>query len=197
MDFFFALCTLIGCLVVLTAAGVGFWTLYHRYGDTTIAALPPFSHDILAAFAGLAAASYVLCLLASIANPYMEQLLTPVGVPALILYWLLLPLWVFFDARQRGHRPWAWSLMALFTNVLGLLGYLIVRGERPRACRRCGYRLRKEFVACPYCGPASGRACSGCQALLEPDWNFCPFCQTQAPAEGEAPPVPQSEESTR
>ncbi|HEY3283855.1 MAG TPA: zinc ribbon domain-containing protein [Armatimonadota bacterium] len=85
--------------------------------------------------------------------------------------------WVYQDARERGGRASAWAGMVLVTNVFGLVGYFISRPERPRTCMRCGFRLREEYVVCPYCGPQAGLTCLSCQGVLEPDWQYCPYCQ--------------------
>ena len=97
-----------------------------------------------------------------------------------ITYWLLIPTLVYLDARERGShsRARAWAFLTLFTNVLGLAGYLITRPEKPRSCPRCQTRFHEGFTVCPYCGPQAGLNCVSCQSALEPDWRYCPFCQT-------------------
>ena len=107
---------------------------------------------------------------------------TMMGMLFLCTYWLLVPAWVYKDARSRGERAWAWGLMTLFTNVLGLFSYIITRPEKSRECRRCLFKLREEFIVCPYCGPEAGRTCTHCQATLDVDWVYCPYCQTHAPS---------------
>jgi RNA polymerase subunit RPABC4/transcription elongation factor Spt4 len=101
----------------------------------------------------------------------------PFAAMSLIAYWMLLPAWVYADAKQRRERAWAWGLMTLFTNVMGLISYLIIRPDVSNECKRCGYKLKEDFVVCPYCGPEAGRACSNCHAMLELDWVFCPYCR--------------------
>ncbi|MBW3625272.1 MAG: zinc ribbon domain-containing protein [Armatimonadetes bacterium] len=94
-----------------------------------------------------------------------------------ISLWLLTTTWVYLDAKERGGRAKAWAMLTFFTFVFGLCGYLITRPEKPRACPRCAYKLRDEFVVCPYCGPQAGLSCVHCQAVLEPTWRYCPYCQ--------------------
>ncbi len=43
----------------------------------------------------------------------------------LLLYWLGLAAWVFFDARVRQESPWLWGLLVLVTNLAGALAYVI------------------------------------------------------------------------
>lgn len=96
-----------------------------------------------------------------------------------ISLWLLTTTWVYLDARERGGRAKAWALLTFFTFVFGLCGYLITRPDKPRACPRCAFKLREEFVVCPYCGPQAGLSCSHCQATLDSTWRYCPYCQTR------------------
>ncbi len=102
--------------------------------------------------------------------------------PILILgLWLLAPIKVYLDAKERGARAVAWALLTLIMP-LAFFGYLVARPDRPRSCARCGVRLREEFAVCPYCGPQAGMTCVGCRAPLEPDWIYCPFCHMKTPS---------------
>jgi RNA polymerase subunit RPABC4/transcription elongation factor Spt4 len=125
----------------------------------------------------LATGSLIFALFAAAtidSNYNSPHVLTTLGF---LSYWLLLPVWVYQDARSRGERAWAWGLMTLFTNVMGLISYLIIRPEKTQTCKRCGYKLREDFAVCPYCGPEAGRACSNCKSMLELDWLYCPYCR--------------------
>jgi hypothetical protein len=53
-------------------------------------------------------------------------------------YWLLLPLWVFFDGRARGERAWLWAAFVLVGNAVALIAYLLTR--TPPARRPAGAR---------------------------------------------------------
>ncbi len=43
-----------------------------------------------------------------------------------LLYWLLLPLWVYFDCRERNNKHILWTLFVLLGNVPALIAYLIL-----------------------------------------------------------------------
>ena len=100
----------------------------------------------------------------------------PLVPPFFLLF--LLPAWVYVDARERGGRALAWALLTLFTQPLGFTAYLITRPEKPRSCPRCDFKLREDFLVCPYCGPQAGSTCSNCQSALDSTWRYCPYCQT-------------------
>jgi hypothetical protein len=55
---------------------------------------------------------------------YIAGLLT--GLAGFLVYWLGLPVWVYLDARARSEAAALWGLFVLFTNLVGLLAYLIV-----------------------------------------------------------------------
>lgn len=42
-----------------------------------------------------------------------------------LLYWLLLPLWVYFDCRARNNKYILWSIFVLLGNIPALIAYLI------------------------------------------------------------------------
>jgi hypothetical protein len=42
-----------------------------------------------------------------------------------LLYWLLLPLWVYFDCRERNNKYILWALFVLLGNIPALIAYLI------------------------------------------------------------------------
>jgi hypothetical protein len=55
---------------------------------------------------------------------YIARLLAiPIGF---LVYWLALPWWVYLDARARAEAAGLWGVFVLFTNLVGLIAYLIV-----------------------------------------------------------------------
>jgi hypothetical protein len=55
--------------------------------------------------------------------------LIPIG---LMVYWLMLPWWVFLDAKARGERAWVWVLFVLLGNLVALFAYLLARHPSPK-----------------------------------------------------------------
>jgi len=94
-----------------------------------------------------------------------------------IAYWLLLPWWVFVDARTRRARALPFAILTLVTNAAGWAAYMATRPEFPAKCGGCGRALAPAFRVCPSCGqPVSGR-CPQCGAPVREDWLFCPYCE--------------------
>ena len=54
--------------------------------------------------------------------------LVPIG---LMVYWLVLPWWVFLDAKARGERAWVWAMFVLLGNLVALFAYLLARHPLP------------------------------------------------------------------
>ncbi len=103
--------------------------------------------------------------------------------PAIFLFLMLAPpIFVLADAQERRiNRPVLWATFALFTNVFGLVVYLLVRPEQPlvHTCRGCGGTLEEKFSNCPWCGEKVDRPlenCPGCNSEIKKGWKFCPNC---------------------
>jgi RNA polymerase subunit RPABC4/transcription elongation factor Spt4 len=88
---------------------------------------------------------------------------------------LLLPIWVFLDARKRKFKAPLWGILTLVTNIAGLIIYLTIRPE-PVSCTNCGELLNTEFVTCPYCGTVNRDICPNCKKVISKEWNVCPYC---------------------
>jgi hypothetical protein len=118
-----------------------------------------------------------------------------------------LAVWVGIDAQKRGSLGLLWGLFVLFTNIVGLIVYLlvvhggflsVVSVEAPAApgvpppppapdatCPACSGAIHAEFKHCPHCGHAIERTCASCGAGLQAGWKNCPYCA--APASDETP----------
>ncbi|HEY3366836.1 MAG TPA: zinc ribbon domain-containing protein [Symbiobacteriaceae bacterium] len=98
-----------------------------------------------------------------------------VGMAGFALYWLSVAWWVFADARRHGSRAFAWGVLALLTNVVGAVVYLIVRKERVN-CPACGVPVERSFSHCPQCGQQLKYACAQCGTPMKDGWQYCAKC---------------------
>ena len=105
------------------------------------------------------------------------QVIAALGALGFLVYWLSMAWWTFKDVRDRGSRPFAWGLLVLFTNLVGVAVYLIARKEW-RECPGCGQGIEKRFRFCPSCGHALKAACANCGQPLRRDWEYCANCGT-------------------
>ena len=98
-----------------------------------------------------------------------------------MLYWLMLPWWVYMDAAQRTEKAAPLAVFVLLTNFLGWLTYLVIRPEADRICPVCVTMLEPGFRLCPYCGWSGALRCRQCGRGVRSDWRFCPYCETPRP----------------
>ena len=89
--------------------------------------------------------------------------------------WLLIAFWVYRDASQRRSMGVVWGLAALFTNIFGLIGYLVFRGFR-RSCANCLTLQNRNHVFCSYCGNKMAEICGNCRQVLDGKDLYCPHC---------------------
>ena len=74
--------------------------------------------------------------------------------------WLVLAIWVYKDAEKRGKSGILWFLIVFFLGIIGLIIWLVVRGEKTsesggggsgRMCPNCGRPIPMDARTCPYC----------------------------------------------
>ncbi|MCL5676322.1 MAG: zinc ribbon domain-containing protein [Firmicutes bacterium] len=99
-----------------------------------------------------------------------------------ILYWLSVAWWVFADARRRRVKAFAWGLLALLTNLVGVAVYLVARQEHGN-CASCGAPVDRKYAYCPHCGYQLKEFCTKCGQEVRPDWMYCTNCGTQRDSE--------------
>ena len=131
-------------------------------------------------------------------NETLEALL---GVSAGLLaasaafLWVLLPTWVYVDARERGvRRAPLFAFLTVISSLVGLVVYLIARPEDARrlTCPGCAREVNGGAF-CPHCGrDLSSAYCPACRYPLKPDWAFCPACRTELRPQPAGSPVPEA-----
>ena len=99
-------------------------------------------------------------------------------VPFFVVVPLLLGVFVYRDAKDRGMNALLWAFAAaLCPSFLGLIVYLLVRSNYSNwTCARCGGPVQESFTACPQCGAKLKASCSRCGGAIEKDWQVCPHC---------------------
>jgi len=77
---------------------------------------------------------------------------------------ILIAIWVYRDAEKRGSSGALWLVIVIFTGIIGLIIWLVVRppiGGKPasaepagsgRMCPSCGRPIPMDARVCPYCG---------------------------------------------
>ena len=70
------------------------------------------------------------------------------------IIWILVAIWVYRDAEKRGKSGVLWLIVVILLGLVGLIIWLVVRGEKPapsRNCPNCGRAIPEDARVCPYC----------------------------------------------
>ncbi len=129
----------------------------------------------------------------------------------LVVLWLALVAWTYFDARRRIADPVlvACATAASLFPFLGTIVYSILRppeyiaDKREReletraselrvrqleenSCPNCEHPIERTFLRCPNCRARVKDPCESCGKPIDPRWSVCPYCET--PVRRAAPP---------
>ena len=74
---------------------------------------------------------------------------------------ILIAIWVYRDAEKRDSSGALWLIIVIFTGIIGLIIWLVVRppiggkkkasASSERRCPNCGRVIPDDARACPYC----------------------------------------------
>ena len=110
-----------------------------------------------------------------------------IGIPVLI------GVYVYRDAVQRGMNAALWTLVAILAPALvGFIIYLLVRSSySDLKCPNCAAVVTEQYTVCPKCGTKLKASCINCGFPAEPDWTVCPKCASPLPEhhDGFTPPA--------
>ncbi len=129
----------------------------------------------------------------------------------LVVLWLALIAWTYFDARRRIQDPVlvACATAASLFPFVGTIVYSILRppeflaDKREReleiraselrvrqleeaSCPNCEHPVERAFLRCPNCRARIKDPCDSCGKPIDPRWSICPYCET--PQRRAAPP---------
>lgn len=121
----------------------------------------------------------------------------------LVVLWLALVAWTYFDARRRIADPVlvACATAASLFPFLGTIVYSIlrppefladrherelevrtselrVRQLEEASCPNCEHPIERSFLRCPNCRARIKDPCESCGKPIDPRWSICPYCET-------------------
>ena len=123
-------------------------------------------------------------------------------VLVMLVFWMLvIPIWVYRDAKKRGMSALGWAvLMYFFSPFMGLVIYAIVRGpileneglgdqmsygkgrmQKDIRCPHCQEIIDRGHPFCPHCGEKLKDECPYCHQPLEQSWRRCAHCGELVP----------------
>lgn len=92
-----------------------------------------------------------------------------------MIYWTIIALWVYQNAQMSKLSAPVWGIIVLFTNLAGVLVYLIYKHVNG-ACVFCGAVQPRENTFCTECGNKIGKVCAKCGHSIKMTDNYCPKC---------------------
>ena len=95
-----------------------------------------------------------------------------------MLYWALIALWVYANARKSKLNAVMWGIIALFTNLAGLFVYLIYK-QGNKTCYQCGAVQNAANIYCTSCGVKIGETCDHCHSVINGKDNYCKNCGSE------------------
>jgi len=121
----------------------------------------------------------------------------------LVVVWLALIAWTFFDARRRIDDPVlvACATAASLFPFVGTIIYSIlrppefldekqereleiraaqlrVRQLEEQSCPNCEHPVERSYLRCPSCRVRIKNPCPSCGQAVDPRWSLCPYCET-------------------
>lgn len=90
------------------------------------------------------------------AGAFMGFALVTCGIVVLAWFviWILVGIWVYKDAEKRGKSGALWLIIVILLGIIGIIIWLVVRGEKSsssRHCPNCGREIPQDARSCPYC----------------------------------------------
>lgn len=86
------------------------------------------------------------------------------------------PTYVWYDSSSRYRRSILWTSIVAFTNLSGLLVYLLVGRIPATTCPECKQAINEKQKFCPYCRVSLKTECRNCGQPLGGNWRFCASC---------------------
>lgn len=130
----------------------------------------------------------------------------------LVVVWVSLIVYTYFDARRRIDDPFmvACATLASLFPFIGTAVYVILRPpefiedakerhlEIKRAemelahlmessCPNCHFPIDGDYLRCPSCQRRLKDPCRSCGKPVDPRWALCPFCETALPGRSRRP----------
>ncbi|MDR3598802.1 zinc ribbon domain-containing protein [Clostridium sp.] len=110
--------------------------------------------------------------------PYGESFFEAIGVIIeiiFILYWIGLALWVYKDAKKKKMNEALWGIIAIITNLVGLVVYMLYR-QNNEICYKCGTLQSKYNIFCSNCGTKIKKTCDSCGMIVDDNNKYCGKC---------------------
>ncbi|MHA2060947.1 MAG: zinc ribbon domain-containing protein [Candidatus Sifarchaeia archaeon] len=102
-----------------------------------------------------------------------------IGIPimaAIFIVAILLAVWVYRDAEKRGESGILWLIIVLITGIIGLIIWLIVRGDKPVISSKPATKVPPPPPTVQTAQTTDAQFCPNCGASIQPNSLFCANC---------------------
>jgi hypothetical protein len=95
---------------------------------------------------------------------------------AIFIVAILLAVWVYRDAEKRGESGILWLIIVLITGIIGLIIWLIVRGDKPVISSKPATKVPPPPPTVQTAQTTDAQFCPNCGASIQPNSLFCANC---------------------
>lgn len=92
-----------------------------------------------------------------------------------MLYLIITSLMVFQNAYIIKSNAYFWGILTLFTNIIGVIIYLIYKNRRI-ICNKCNVINNKNNIYCINCGNKINECCKKCHSIINKKDKYCKNC---------------------
>ena len=108
-------------------------------------------------------------------QPYFFAIMLPI-MAAIFIVAILLAVWVYRDAESRGESGILWLIIVLITGIIGLIIWLIVRGDKPVISSEPTTKVPPPPQPVQTTQITDAKFCPNCGASIQPNSVFCANC---------------------
>ncbi len=92
-----------------------------------------------------------------------------------MLYWIITVLMIYQNALKLKLNRYLWGILVLFTNIFGVIIYLIYKLTRI-TCSKCNMSNNNSNLYCPNCGNKINECCKKCHSIINKNDKYCKSC---------------------
>lgn len=92
-----------------------------------------------------------------------------------MIYWIIVAVFIYQDALKSKLNPYLWGGITLFTNLAGVIIYIIYK-QNNKTCFKCKTVQNRNNVYCTYCGTKLDKTCKTCGATINVHDKYCGRC---------------------